>query len=528
MRRRLGTQAELLVSLGLVMVLATLVQGAVLASHHEASLRNLLGRALLAEARAPARISDAVVPGTEWWTVHADGRVAPRGPIPATIDATTLSLAIDARGRAEPLLRPGAVWERIRVAVPLDASGAVAVAAVPLGASWQLRVAPLGVLAVVLLADVVIFGALGVYLVRRRVVRPLSRLARTAGEIAAGSWEARAETEGTAEVADLADSFNEMTAALEMRTSELEKAVKELGETNADLRRARAGLDRAERLAAVGRLAAGVAHEIGNPIGAILALVDLASRDPGLGPGKAHLERAGREGLRVRDILRQLLDFSRPPQPRCVPTDLDACAAEACGLVAAQPDYAELELSRTAEPGMGHALADPVTVLQILVNLLLNAGDAVLEARANGARAGRVEIRLSGGDEGVECRVSDDGTGIPAEVRERIFDPFFTTKAPGEGTGLGLANAARLAEELGGLLSCETPDPGWRTTFRLRLPLAGKGAGRASMGAQDPAVPAGGGSRGSGAWPIDTDGHERVGGPRAAGQSGLLGPWETS
>lgn len=499
MRRRLGTQAELLWSLGLVMVLATLVQGAVLVSHHEATLRDLLGRALLAEARAPARISDAVVPGTEWWTLHPDGRVTPRGPISATIDATTRALAVEARERAEPLLRPGAAWERIRLAVPVDAGGTVAVAAVPRGASWQLRVAPLGVFGVVLLADIVIFGALGIYLVRRRVVQPLSRLARTAGEIAAGRWEARAETGGTAEVADLADSFNEMTAALETRTSELEKAVKELGERNVDLSRARAGLDRAERLAAVGRLAAGVAHEIGNPIGAILALVDLASRDPGLGPGKAHLERAGREGLRVRDILRQLLDFSRPPQPRCVPTDLEACAEEARALVEAQPDYTDLELSLAIEPDVAHALADPTTVLQILVNLLLNAGDAVLQARTSGAQAGRVEIRLRSGAEGVECWVSDDGTGIPVEAQDRVFDPFFTTKPSGQGTGLGLANAARLAEELGGLLSCVTPAPGWRTTFRLRLPLSGKGVGEASNGAQDPAARAGDGSSGLGA-----------------------------
>jgi two-component system NtrC family sensor kinase len=496
-RRRQGTQAELLWSLGLVMALATVVQAAVLASHHEASIRDLLGRALLAEARAPARISDAVVPGTEWWTVHVEGRVEPRGPISGAIDTTGRALAAEARERAEPLLRPGALWERIRVAVPLE-SGAVAVAAVPRSASWQLRAAPLGVLGVVLLVDVVIFGALGVYLVRRRVVQPLSRLARTAHEIAAGRWEARAEAAGTAEVADLADSFNEMTTALESRTSELEKAVKELGEKNAALSQARAGLDRAERLAAVGRLAAGVAHEIGNPIGAILALVDLAGRDPGLGPGKAHLERAGREGLRVREILRQLLDFSRPPQPRCVPTDLAASAEEARALVAAQPDYAGLELGVVEEAGGGHALADPTAVLQILVNLLLNAGDAVLQARADGALAGRVELRIASVSDGVECRVSDDGTGIAADARERIFDPFFTTKPPGAGTGLGLANAARLAEELGGTLSCGAPEPGWQTTFRLRLPRSGRAAasGSEGSGAQESAVPAGETSRG--------------------------------
>jgi len=497
MARRPGTQAELLLSLGLVMILATLVQAAVLATHHESSLRDLIGRALLAEARAPARISDAVLPGTEWWTVHPDGRVETRGPIPATIDTTTLALAIDARTRVEPLLQPGAIWERIRMAVPLESGGAVAVAAVPRWASWQLRVAPLGVLAVVLLADVVIFGALGVYLVRRRVVQPLSRLARTAHQIAAGEWQARAAAEGTAEVADLADSFNEMTTALEGRTSELEKAVKELAEKNADLSHARAGLDRSERLAAVGRLAAGVAHEIGNPIGAILALVDLAARDPGLSAGKQHLERAGREGLRVRDILRQLLDFSRPPQPQCVPTHLVACADEARALVEAQPDYAGVEFVSSFEAAVPHALADPTAVLQILVNLLLNAGDSVEQARSEGRDAGRVEIRVGTSPEGVACHVSDDGTGIPVEVRERIFDPFFTTKPAGEGTGLGLANAARLAEELGGSLRCGAPRSGWRTVFSLHLPAVSRPTRARTPSTQTLAAPAGDPSRGS-------------------------------
>jgi len=506
MRRRLGTQAELLLSLGLVMILATLVQAAVLASHHEASLRNLLGRALLAEAKAPGRISDAVVPGTRWWTVHIDGRVEGRGPIPGAIDSTGQSLAAEARERGEPLLRPGAIWEQIRLAIPLEAGGAVAVAAVPREASWQLRVAPLGVLGVVLLADIVIFGALGVYLVRRRVVQPLARLARTAGQIAAGRWEARAAAEGTAEVADLADSFNEMTAALACRSSELEKAVKELGEKNEALLQARAGLDRAERLAAVGRLAAGVAHEIGNPIGAILALVDLAARDPGLGAGRSHLERAAREGLRVRDILRQLLDFSRPPQPHCVPTDVTVCTAEACALVEAQPDYSGLEFATVTEPGVAYAFADPTTVLQILVNLLLNAGDAVIQARENGATAGRVEIRILPGPDRVECWISDDGTGIPHDVGERMFDPFFTTKPPGEGTGLGLANAVRLAEELGGKLSCEAPAPGWRTTLRLQLPVVRRDPRAAGSTAQDLAVPAGARSSASNAQPIEHNG----------------------
>ena len=156
-----------------------------------------------------------------------------------------------------------------------------------------------------------------------------------------------------------------------------------------------------------------------------------------------------------------------------------------------------MEFVSSRESGVPHALADTTAVLQILVNLLLNAGDAVRQARSEGQSAGRVEIRVGPGPKGVACHVSDDGTGIPEEVQERIFDPFFTTKPAGEGTGLGLANAARLAEELGGSLRCGTPEGGWRTVFTLQLPaVSGPGQDRVAS-TQTLAAPAGDPSRGS-------------------------------
>jgi len=313
---RSGIQAEVLTSLGLVMVLSSAVLAAVLVAHHERSLRELVGRALVAEARADRPALQGFVPGTRWWTVRPDGRVEPRSPLAGAIDSECRALADAARSEGSPRLRPGAIWEEIRIGVPLDAAGTVAVAALPRDASFRLRAAALGVVGAVIAANVAIFTALGAWLLRRRVVLPLQRLAAVARALAVGEGGVRAPVEGTAEAAALALAMNEMTESLEQRTRALEKAVVELRDANADLRRARQGLARAERLAAVGRLAAGVAHEIGNPMGAILALVELAGRDPGLGDdARGHLARASREGGRVRDILRQLLDFSRPPRP---------------------------------------------------------------------------------------------------------------------------------------------------------------------------------------------------------------------
>jgi two-component system NtrC family sensor kinase len=215
-------------------------------------------------------------------------------------------------------------------------------------------------------------------------------------------------------------------------------------------------------------------------MGAILAFLDLARRDPGLGDdGRSHLERAAAEGQRVREILRQLLDFSHPARssPRLV--DLGSAAEEVAGLIRAQRRWSGIEVRVEREEGTPPVWADRGAVTQILLNLLCNACDAagarvlmsvtptILEAREGedaSAAAGRRR------PDGVACRVQDDGPGVAAEDRERIFDPFYTTKDPGEGTGLGLANALRLAQENGGSVDLVEGDHGG--TFVLRLPVA--------------------------------------------------------
>jgi two-component system, NtrC family, sensor kinase len=344
----------------------------------------------------------------------------------------------------------------------------------------------------VVVVDAAIFTAFGAAVLRRRLVGPLERLAGAARELAAGASGVRAQVEGTRETAALGRAFNEMTDALEGRSEALRKAVVELRNANEELRRARAGLERADRLAAVGRLAAGVAHEVGNPIGAILAFADLAARDPGISEAsRGHLQRAGQEGERVRTILRQLLDFSRPPQASPVPLDLSSVAAQAVALMEAQPRYQHIRFDvEKGDPAL-RARGDESAVSQILLNLLLNAADAVSgrpEARVR-VQVGACALRVRRGEEGahaatrrradgVECVVSDNGSGVDPEDRERIFDPFFTTKPPGEGTGLGLANACRLAEEIDGRVELVDPPPGFRTALVLRLPAVHGPVGR--------------------------------------------------
>jgi signal transduction histidine kinase len=494
MARRRGLQAEVLVSLAVVMLTATTVLGALLAKAHDANVRQLqrlAARSLLVDAHAPLPTASAAAPELRWWTLTAEGRARPRGAEAGPIDPGSRAVAEAARERGRPLLRAGAPWEGVRFAAPVE--GGVAVAWLPPPASGTTL---LGVLA----AEVAVFTAFGASLLRGRLVRPLQRLAGAARAIADGELGARVPAEGPRETWELATTFNEMCEALETRTEALEKAVWELRESNQNLRTARAGLDRAERLAAVGRLAAGVAHEVGNPMGAMLAFLELARRDGSLSaPARGHLERAMREGERVRVILRQLLDFSRPRRSESAPVDLVVVAEETAELMRAQRRYRNLVIDIAPEGEPPLALTDRNGVTQILLNLLINAGDALADAPGEarvqigvrpavsctraGEGAGAAHARRD--FDAVECVVADNGPGISPEDRERIFDPFFTTKAPGEGTGLGLSNAVRLAEELGGSLELDPEASSEGATFVLRLPGASDapGQGRARTSA---------------------------------------------
>ena len=387
MARRRGLRSEVLLSLALLMGTAILVLGALLLATHESHVRQLHGlaaRSLLADARSPLPLLPESVPGMRWWWLGRGGR-----------------RRAAQRGRRRRSTRSRSSWRPRRARREAAAAGGAAVAGHPcsrrpsgrrrVAVAWLPPVASPGVLASALLCALCVFTGFGAYVLRASLVRPLEQLAAAARAIAAGELRARAPVEGTRETAEVAQAFNAMTESLERRSEALEKAVAELRESNQSLRETRAGLDRAERLAAVGRLAAGVAHEVGNPMGALLAFIDLAGRDAGLGPGgREHLARALREGERVRRILRQLLDFSSPPRGARVPIDLARLCEETAGLVRAQRRYAGIAIEVVAQGDPPPALADPAAVSQIVLNLLLNAADALCQ----GSPQPRIRITL--------------------------------------------------------------------------------------------------------------------------------------
>ncbi len=239
------------------------------------------------------------------------------------------------------------------------------------------------------------------------------------------------------------------------------------------LTESRRQLAQQEKLAALGELAAGIAHEIRNPLTAIKARLFTLRKSPAL---DAH---AGEDAARINSeidrlerIVRDFLRFARPPEPRLEALDPLAILREVRDLV--QPQFAGSSVTvRIDEAETPPVAADRDQIKQALLNLVQNAADAIAETGRPGTI--RLAARLADdprrrrGKTGVRIEVRDDGSGIPPGIRTRLFDPFFTTKA--SGTGLGLALSARLIEKHGGRIDCRSV-PGRGTTFAIHLPSA--------------------------------------------------------
>jgi hypothetical protein len=324
--------------------------------------------------------------------------------------------------------------------------------------------------------EVAVFVVYGRHLLRRLVLRPLGDIMVAAGAVAEGRLDARAPEAETRDFTALAEGINRMTDRLLDAQSQLV---------------------RTEKLATVGRLAAGIAHEVGNPLGAAGTYLEVLRRrgaDAEVTAGMA------RELERIDRIVRSLLDYARPHDEPPAPVDVPAVARSAFGLLDAQGAFKGVLVSLEIHDGVPRILGRAHLLEQVIVNLMLNAIDAapggrvvlgahhwafaparlppIRRASDGGAsawprgperRPSRIEFGT--GQTGALLVVADSGPGIAPEERDKVFEPFYTTKEPGRGTGLGLAIVARAVDDMGGVVWVDGAREGG-AAFKVFLPDA--------------------------------------------------------
>ena len=291
------------------------------------------------------------------------------------------------------------------------------------------------------------------WLNRRLVLGPVAALLRGTRRVAEGDLTTSIPVTVQGELGDLATAFNAMTN----RISETQRQ-----------------LTQADKLASVGRLAAGVAHEINNPLTGVLTYASLLERR--LQEDEQSREDIAviiRETLRCRLIIRELLDFARPTTPYRKPSDINEVVRHALAVVSNQLSMNQVELVLELCPDLPEAYADGNQIEQVVVNLLLNAADAI------GTQGGRIRIQTSSArcppredsadPSCIELRVEDNGSGISPRDLPHLFEPFFSTKG-NRGTGLGLAVTWGIVESHGGTIAVQSQQS-LGTIFTLRLPL---------------------------------------------------------
>ena len=356
--------------------------------------------------------------------------------------------------------------------------------------------------------DILILVAFGTYIFSKLVVKPVQQLVQTAEGFQEGDKIPDVSAGEQNELGKLAQALNAMLQRLAENKDELRQHVVSLEQANLELKRAQEEVIFSEKLASVGRLAAGIAHEIGNPIGIVLGYLELLQRDDIDQAERLELNnRMGNEIQRINQTIRQLLDFSRPGSRDRQPISVHPLIQDTLDVLEHQLRQQRIKvvLELEAQPDKVFANADQLK--QVFLNLTVNAADA-MEATSERPQGGQLRVRTrsfegeslvkesAGGqplrrstdpsatdysqlrrthgttrDRWIEIQFADTGVGITQEDQERVFDPFFTTKEAGKGTGLGLSVSIQIIETLGGRMELNSRS-GEETKVSILLPVS--------------------------------------------------------
>jgi len=312
------------------------------------------------------------------------------------------------------------------------------------------------------------------FLTQRLVNRPVRALVRHANLIGGGDLDARVSVKNRDELGDLAEAFNGMTINLKKARVELEDWGKNLEEKveqrTQEIKKIQSQLVHSEKLASLGELVAGIAHEINNPLTGILVFASLLSSDSKLDPSlKGDLDLIVKETQRCARIVKGLLDFSRESMPQKKPSSLNAIMDATLTLICNQACFHDINVIKEYNPDIPEMHMDPNQIEQVFINLLLNACHAI-----GGPGEIRIRTGLDQEREEAYAAITDNGCGIPEDNLSKIFDPFFSTKE-NKGTGLGLSVSYGIIEGHGGSIDVQST-VGAGTTFTCWLPLDHEGA----------------------------------------------------
>lgn len=317
--------------------------------------------------------------------------------------------------------------------------------------------------------SVIVLSFLLSLLLTRFVNRPIDKLLAATKTAAHGNLDQTVGVRSHDELGELADSFNNMISelkrsrdAIEGWTQTLEHRVQE---RTRELQQVQDQLIRAGKMAAIGELAAGVAHEINNPLTGVLTFSSLMLKKVDENhPWKKDLENIVQQTTRCRNIVRGLLDFARQRKPDKKEWDIHALLEQTVTLVEKQAPFQNIKINKEFKARIPMLFVDGDQIQQVFMNILLNAADAMTE---NG---GTLTIRTELKDRMAMVSFTDTGVGIPKEHLSKLFDPFFTTKQTGKGTGLGLAISYGIIQSHSGDIEVES-ETGKGATFRVKLPM---------------------------------------------------------
>ena len=308
------------------------------------------------------------------------------------------------------------------------------------------------------------------YFSTTRIINPLQKMVVATQKIAKGDLSHEVKVNSKDEIGNLANSFNQMTADLKAANEKLiewgRTLEKKVEERTRELTEMQAHLFESEKLASLGKLAAGIAHEINNPLGSILIYSHLLLEDTDKNsPHYENLKKVVKETSRCKDIVKGLLEFARPKEPEKSLADINEIVEKSLSIMERQALFQNITIKKLYASDLPKIVADSAQLQQVFVNIVLNAAEAM---DGNGVLT--LSTSLNRDETYIDVKFSDTGHGIKEEDKKRLFEPFFSTKEIGKGTGLGLAISYSIIQKHQGSIEVKS-ETEKGSTFTVKLPI---------------------------------------------------------